>query len=268
MYFSRKDNRYHTTQPLSIFLTNHPRATDTDALRECILKPLHAFLVSRGRDLTVRPVQIGDSFILKLLTIYFPDEFFVINSAKWLEMILPAIGMQPTNPYENNRSLRLFFNRKKEQFPDSNFSQYDFETFLEKELNLKEKQPPKEEDQKAKTEPSMNQQCSLNTILYGPPGTGKTYNAINYAVAIIEGRAIEDVQAEDYDEVRKRYSDYKEQGRIAFTTFHQTYGYEDFIEGIRPVLDKGRENVAYKLFTGIFKDFSTKAKSDLHIPFY
>lgn len=239
MYFSRKDNRYHTTQPLSIFLTNHPRATDTDALRECILKPLHAFLVSHGQDLAARPAQIGDSFILKLLTLYFPDEFFVINSAKWLEIILPAIGMQPTNPYENNRSLRLFFNRKKEQFPDSNFSQYDFETFLEKELNLKEKEPPKEEDQKVTTEPSMNQQCSLNTILYGPPGTGKTYNALVYAIAIIEDKTIETVRAEvenNYAEVKNRFDLYKEQGRIAFTTFHQSYGYEDFIEGIRPVL--------------------------------
>ena len=133
----------------------------------------------------------------------------------------------------------------------------------------------------------MNQQRSFNTILYGPPGTGKTYNAINYAVAIIEGRAIEEVQAEDYDEVRKRYSDYKEQGRIAFTTFHQSYGYEDFIEGIRPVLvsdaspgrkddseqgeaetdgesdDKAEKSqsgdVKYSIHDGVFKKFCERA---------
>ena len=79
---------------------------------------------------------------------------------------------------------------------------------------------------------STTNAITLNTILYGPPGTGKTYNAINYAVAIIEDKAIETVRVEaenNYAEVKNRFDLYKEQGRIAFTTFHQSYGYEDFI---------------------------------------
>ena len=57
-----------------------------------------------------------------------------------------------------------------------------------------------------------------NTILYGPPGTGKTYQTVNYAVAIIEGRALEEVQTENHEEVLKRYRQYRQDGRIEFTT--------------------------------------------------
>ena len=255
---------YGKTSQIQAYLKEHADATEADALREVILKPLHAFLVSRGRDKTpaIRHLMIGNGFILKLLNLYFPEDYIVINSGKWITRILSEIGEGASiDVFEGNRRILQFFNRKKEQFADSDFSQYDFVTFLEKELNLKEKEPPKEEEETATKEPSMRQHQSLNTILFGPPGTGKTYNTVNYAVAIIEGRAIADVQAEDYDEVRKRYGDYKEQGRIAFTTFHQSYGYEDFIEGIRPVLgDDDNETIAYEIHKGVFKEFCAQAR--------
>ncbi len=100
----------------------------------------------------------------------------------------------------------------------------------------------------------------LNTILYGPPGTGKTYHTAFYAVAIIENKKLDAVRAEAYPDVLKRYNAYKAQGRIAFTTFHQSYGYEEFIEGIRPTdVDEGEEtatsNIRYSVQPGIFKAF-------------
>ena len=94
-----------------------------------------------------------------------------------------------------------------------------------------------------------------NMILYGPPGTGKTYNSVNYAVAICEGKSIQEVQSESYDEVLKRYKSYKEEGRIAFTTFHQSYGYEEFIEGIKPVVEENESGLKYKIEPGVFKKF-------------
>lgn len=103
-----------------------------------------------------------------------------------------------------------------------------------------------------------------NTILYGPPGTGKTYQTINYAVAIIEGKSLEDVQAENHEEVLKRYRQYRQDGRIEFTTFHQSFGYEDFIEGIRPKFFGENEEEAgeiqYEITKGIFKAFCLKAQ--------
>ena len=103
----------------------------------------------------------------------------------------------------------------------------------------------------------------LNYILYGPPGTGKTYNSINYAVAIIERKDPVVVQAEDYSAVKERFEKYKAQGQLLFTTFHQAYGYEEFIEGIKPYL-KGseKEGVDYQLTDGIFKEICRRASEN------
>lgn len=105
----------------------------------------------------------------------------------------------------------------------------------------------------------------LNTILYGPPGTGKTYHTVIYAVAIIENRELASVEAESYSDVLARYNEYKAQGRIEFTTFHQSFGYEEFIEGIRPVVSGDDEtsdvgDVQYSVQPGIFKRFCERAE--------
>lgn len=101
-----------------------------------------------------------------------------------------------------------------------------------------------------------------NTILYGPPGTGKTYNTVCYAVAVVENKPIEDIMAEaeedgGYYEVFNRYNEYKNQGLIEFTTFHQSYGYEEFIEGIKPVIGD-KDEIQYKVESGLFKKFCEK----------
>jgi len=101
----------------------------------------------------------------------------------------------------------------------------------------------------------MKKVIDKNLILYGPPGTGKTYNSKNYAVAICEGVSVEDVMKEEYKDVLKRYDDYVSSGRIVFTTFHQSYGYEEFIEGLFPELDKNTNQIIYKIKDGTFKEF-------------
>lgn len=108
--------------------------------------------------------------------------------------------------------------------------------------------------------PKMNQ-CNINTILYGPPGTGKTYNTVNYAVSIIENKEFMAICAEAYQDVFERYLTYKKQGQIRFVTFHQSYGYEEFIEGIKPVLnDEAEESIQYKIESGVFKEFCEQAQ--------
>lgn len=105
----------------------------------------------------------------------------------------------------------------------------------------------------------------LNSILYGPPGTGKTYHTVIYAVAIIENKELSAVEKEDYAEVLERYNEYKAQGRIEFTTFHQSYGYEEFIEGIRPTItpddtDGESGDIQYSVQPGVFKRFCERAE--------
>lgn len=109
---------------------------------------------------------------------------------------------------------------------------------------------------------AQNTDIAKNTILYGPPGTGKTYNTVMYAVAIIENKRLEQIKSEAYTEVINRYNKYKEDGLIEFTTFHQSYGYEEFIEGIKPVIHSEEEDetdIKYNIDSGIFKKFCEKA---------
>ncbi len=128
-----------------------------------------------------------------------------------------------------------------------------------------------------------------NIILFGPPGTGKTYNTVNYAVAICENKEIEKVNDEPYDKVLERFNDLQnittkenKYKRIAFITFHQSYGYEEFIEGIKPILNKPQKNndainaekaennksfkenkeLQYEIVDGVFKEFCNNAKQD------
>ena len=94
----------------------------------------------------------------------------------------------------------------------------------------------------------------LNRILCGPPGTSKTYDSISMAVEVIDGR-----RKRERKELTDRFKDLKEEGRVEFVTFHQNYAYEDFIEGIRPVLDKAERELHYELRDGIFKQIAKRA---------
>lgn len=104
-----------------------------------------------------------------------------------------------------------------------------------------------------------NKEFDKNLILYGPPGTGKTYNSAIYAVAICDGKSVDELT--NYDVVMARYNELKKAGRIAFTTFHQSYGYEEFIEGIKPIINENKQDIGYTIEPGVFKEFCENAKS-------
>ena len=103
--------------------------------------------------------------------------------------------------------------------------------------------------------PSDPVRPSLNRILYGPPGTGKTFDAVSEAVQAIDGTA-----DGDREQLKDRFNRLRKEGRVEFVTFHQNYAYEDFIEGIRPVLD--RKTLRYELRDGIFKQIAKRASED------
>ncbi|HEF9733986.1 TPA: AAA family ATPase [Campylobacter coli] len=101
---------------------------------------------------------------------------------------------------------------------------------------------------------SENQNLSLNQILYGPPGTGKTYHTIDKALEIL-GENLE-----SRDEKKAKFDEYVKNGQIVFTTFHQSYGYEEFVEGIKPSLNSDENSqINYKVKDGIFKELCKKA---------
>ena len=106
----------------------------------------------------------------------------------------------------------------------------------------------------------MDKNFPLNQILYGPPGTGKTYSVVRKALEIIEGNAFG-----NRSKFKSKFKEYIEKGQIKFVTFHQSYGYEEFIEGIKPVLNDNEtdndKEIKYDIEDGIFKKLCKMAKS-------
>ena len=119
----------------------------------------------------------------------------------------------------------------------------------------------------------LYEEKQLNQILYGPPGSGKTYNTINKSIAIID--RIKETDLESYypkrENLKERFDELliddwsNPLGQIGFITFHQSFNYEDFIEGIKPALNN--KDIQYEYASGVFKsivDLATDNWLDVH----
>jgi 5-methylcytosine-specific restriction endonuclease McrBC GTP-binding regulatory subunit McrB len=109
---------------------------------------------------------------------------------------------------------------------------------------------------------------NLNTILYGPPGTGKTFNTINKALEVIDSSILKKEPNEQDKGYRNRlkniFDEFVNKNQIRFVTFHQSYSYEEFVEGIRAETSKDQNNdkIHYFVKPGIFKQICEKAQND------
>lgn len=155
-----------------------------------------------------------------------------------------ALGDE-VDPIELNMSLWHLYNQVIEKKNDI--------TTLGSDMTFSEE----EQDEKVSTP-----QLPKNTILYGPPGTGKTYRTIALAVRACEPEAY--LQQFGKDETEKRrelkkiYDRLIDEKRVRFITFHQSFGYEEFIEGLRAeTTDDG--NIRYEIKPGIFKQICEDA---------
>jgi AAA domain (dynein-related subfamily) len=114
---------------------------------------------------------------------------------------------------------------------------------------------------------------SRNLILYGPPGTGKTYRTALEAVRICVGEeeAQEFLGSERREQLMQRYRELVAVGRISFVTFHQSFSYEEFVEGLRPDTAGSNElgppaeggasgGFRLKVYDGIFKKVCEQAR--------
>ncbi|EAJ4037038.1 AAA domain-containing protein, partial [Campylobacter jejuni] len=116
--------------------------------------------------------------------------------------------------------------------------------------------------ERVQSEESNMKIIPLNQILYGPPGTGKTYHTIDKALEIISKEEKIQIPSEDDRINRKKlFDEYVKNGQIVFTTFHQSYGYEEFVEGIKPHIDseENSKEIKYEIKDGIFKELCEKA---------
>lgn len=96
-----------------------------------------------------------------------------------------------------------------------------------------------------------------NVVLYGAPGTGKTYDVPELAVRLCDPAFM--AAEPSREEIVSRYNQLKTEKRIAFTTFHQSLDYEDWIEGLRPVVNENSQ-VTYEIESGLFKKLCEEAE--------
>ena len=186
--------------------------------------------------------------LLKILSIYVPDKFIDIYSSSVLvplaEILNLDIDKSPENIIEINylatKKLRAMDEFKEwEMFKLSNFV---WETISKSTRSISNEVDELNEDNK-------------NFILYGPPGTGKTYNVINKALEIIDPEGYSEMAEDNNREaILNQYKELVDKGQIAFCTFHQSYGYEEFIEGLK---SDGKGNFVTE--DGILKTISYNA---------
>ena len=154
-----------------------------------------------------------------------------------------------------------------------------FNSFSVGILNLKEAIQDSSSNSDNKENNHESNYYPLNIILYGAPGTGKTYKTVDYALAIIKHKTIEEIQKLDSNENEELHrenlmneyhknefldEDGNIKGYIAFVTFHQSYSYEDFIQGLKPsVSDNSSSQLKFEWKDGIFKMIADKARNDL-----
>ncbi|EAI6758289.1 AAA family ATPase, partial [Campylobacter jejuni] len=160
----------------------------------------------------------------------FIDEFHTKSQGdKWTSSILNYLK---TMSKDGEIFYRYYKNCKFFAIPKNTFSKDDFKIIKD----------------------NINNNISLNQILYGSPGTGKTYHTIDKALEIL-GENLE-----SRDEKKAKFDEYVKNGQIVFTTFHQSYGYEEFVEGIKPSLNSDENSqINYKVKDGIFKELCKKA---------
>jgi 5-methylcytosine-specific restriction protein B len=103
---------------------------------------------------------------------------------------------------------------------------------------------------------AANPNPPLNQILYGPPGTGKTYATVDAALEILDPDFLRNYGA-DRLALKTRFDELHRQGRVRLVTFHQSFSYEDFVEGLRAETEDGQ--VQYSVVDGVFKELCQSA---------
>ncbi|WP_371971414.1 McrB family protein [Acinetobacter sp. AL9] len=198
-----------------------------------------------------------------------PDLFFPLNSIG--TKFLNKHGIKYTDISVNNdvKALRVWedycttISEIKRRFKNQKLYELYYQAVCEVESEGRKNLKSKKVDEKVSSEPEDNTDnldFPLNQILYGPAGTGKTYETISKALEI----AVPEWWSEDIERSRstivEQYKVLVEEGKISFVTFHQSYGYEDFVEGIRVKRKEGQLN--YDVEPGVFKNICERAKDN------
>lgn len=277
IYWDKKDKQYKKNVTLS-------HLSDEDAMLE--VAKLHAYvanlspkenldLLDNDRELAINAgvpnnLALGNARKLRLTQIYHPEYLVNINSLAHMKSYLLFLGATKTEikdlkeqPYKTAFLLRQYYLKLNDLLLDlgglsiNTFGKLWYTDIFDSLLNdiWGDSSDSQNIKQSQCVEAYLN--IPLNQILYGPPGTGKTYKTVEEAVAICDP----DFKYDSREQLKKRYDDLIENNQISFVTFHQSFSYEDFVEGIRAKTEAGQ--IEYTVEDGIFKGIVKRANQKI-----
>ncbi len=224
-------------------------ASEEDAfnsIKSSLIKVIE--FIEAGKVKEIQDIGLADTLKWKLAFLYQdPEHPKVINIFK-RDMLRDACSDPKGDFYELYKTLL-------EDRGDTNIVQYGYEiwsSFGEEESDNLEV-----DDTTAMIERNKGS-MKLNTILYGPPGTGKTYNTINKALEIVDPEFYY-LHCADRVAIKKRFDELLKSNRIGFVTFHPSFSYEDFVEGLKATTENNQVN--YEIEDGIFKRLCESASA-------
>jgi len=201
-------------------------------------------------------IDLGDAYKWKIAFLY--GDFNIIPIYKYEALVNSAVYLGYSGKDKSYSALNDFIISQKED--------KEFFEFYRELWNAYSN--PDDAVEVLQTEDNNDEE--LNQILFGPPGTGKTFHTINEAIKIADPDFYK-LYANDRDKLKERFKllliNPKEEnnGQIAFTTFHQSFSYEDFVEGIKPVKpEEDDKYLKYEVQEGIFKKVCRLAKDSLN----
>lgn len=274
LHYSKKDNFWATgSSTKKVFLSENEAIELGTLIRDCLVDGAQ-IIADAGELETIQDYQalydelyeITDGYInrvwfLKYYALLYPNLFPPIYSKNAQNTVLHKLKIEAgDNPIYRLGQIREYV--KECNISNVMFSKI-FWTFCNNDNDNDEL-----EDTEVKNcleislAPRGKMVHPLNSIVYGAPGTGKTYSMVEYALSIIDGIKLKDFKEKNADRKSNvlRYKKYIKNGQIVFTTFHQNYGYEEFIQGLRP--DKDSETLSFKTNDGVFKTIADNALND------
>jgi len=182
-------------------------------------------------------------------------DFYITSNDDYLKKI--------TSPLENSAKVNILKHIEVDQF----FNCYGHKKSLKRGLNASNKEKENEDissKNNKEHEAVSDNSIRKNFILHGPVGTGKTYIAQKLAIGIVSNKmnSLEDIEnVLNNVKILEDLSDAKIDSKlIKKVTFHQSYGYEDFIEGLKAKTEDG--TIKYNVEPGFFRKICEEADKD------
>ena len=232
------------------------------------LKTIEGYEKLYSETKTILGVFYNKNWVWKYIYLLYPEFFIPFYSNEWVSKMFRVAQLVPGNNYVLQCGQFTVFSRKLGISP---IYVYKILCLID-DSEIEENEGTEEEESEEvmielpERSPRTYKQYPLNLILYGAPGTGKTYSTMELACAIFDKKttSIDDIcegnTHVNREEVMERYNSLVKQGFITFTTFHQSYGYEDFIQGLRP--DDKSDSLKFIPVDGVFKKIVNKAIND------